>query len=101
MAVLEICSEKNTRESVVGTFKNICTVAVHCWYIKDAFVGFCQQIYLTKFQKAFGGKLTKNFYHAHQILAIKGVGFWVHPLKKENLWQKSFSDNVEWSSKKL
>ena len=22
-------------------------------------------------------------------------------LKKENLWQKSFSDNVKWSSKKL
>ena len=28
-AVLEICSEKKTRESVVVTFKNICTVAVH------------------------------------------------------------------------
>ena len=40
--VFEICSEKNTRESVVvGTFKNTCTVAVHCWYIKDAFAGFC------------------------------------------------------------
>ena len=30
IAVLEICSEKNTRESVVETFKNICIVAVHC-----------------------------------------------------------------------
>ena len=26
---------------------------------------------------------------------------WENPLKKENLQQKSFSDNVEWSSKKL
>ena len=34
---------------------------------------------------------------------IKGVGVWswVNPLKKENLREKSFSDNVEWSSKKL
>ena len=47
--VFEICSEKNTRESVVvGTFKNTCTVAVHCWYIKDAFAGFCQQIILKR-----------------------------------------------------
>ena len=34
IAVLDIHSEKNTRESVVQTFKNICTVAIHCWYIK-------------------------------------------------------------------
>ena len=45
-AVLARCSEEKTkvslfRVSVVGTFKNICTVAVHCWYIKDAFAGFC------------------------------------------------------------
>ena len=27
---------------------------------------------------------------------------WMKPLKKENLWQKSFSsDNTEWSSKNL
>ena len=52
IAVLEICSDKNTKESVVGTFKNIYTVAVHCWYIKDAFVGFWPQI-LKKIQKAF------------------------------------------------
>ena len=49
--------------------------------------------------------MTKNFCHAWQILAVKGVGVgvWVNPLKKENLWQKcfSFSDNVEWSSKNL
>ena len=41
--VLETCSENKTKDSVVGTFKNICTVAVHCWYIKDAFEGFCQK----------------------------------------------------------
>ena len=40
-AVHEICFEKKTKESVVGTFKNICTVTVHWWYIKVAFVGFC------------------------------------------------------------
>ena len=45
-AVLEICSDKNTGESVVGTFKNICTVAVHYWYIKDVFAGFYQQLYI-------------------------------------------------------
>ena len=47
IAVLEICSEKKTRVSVVGTFRNICTVSVHFWYIKDAFAGFCQK----KFEK--------------------------------------------------
>ena len=30
IAVLELYSEKQTRESVVRTFKNISTVAVHC-----------------------------------------------------------------------
>ena len=29
IAVLEACSEKKTRESVVGAFKNIVAVAVH------------------------------------------------------------------------
>ena len=29
-AVLEICFGKRTTESVVETFKNICTVVVHC-----------------------------------------------------------------------
>ena len=52
IAVLEICSDKNTKESVVGTFKNICTMAVHCWYIKDAFVRFWPQIF-KQIQKAF------------------------------------------------
>ena len=32
-------------DHVVGTFKNICTVPVHCWYIKDAFAGLCQLIF--------------------------------------------------------
>ena len=44
IAALEIYSEENIGESVVGTFKNICTVAVHCWYMIDVFAGFCQQI---------------------------------------------------------
>ena len=39
-AVLEICSEKKTRESVAETFKNKVAVGVHCWYIKDAFAAF-------------------------------------------------------------
>ena len=32
----------------------------------------CQKIVEKKIQKAFKGKLTKNFCHAYQILAIKG-----------------------------
>ena len=40
-AVLEICPEKSSRESVVGTFKNKRTVAVDCLYIKDAFARLC------------------------------------------------------------
>ena len=27
------------------------------------------------------------------------MGVWVNPLKKENVWQRSFSDNLEWCSK--
>ena len=34
-------------------------------------------------------------------MAIKGVGCLGEFVKKENLWQKSFSDNAEWTSKKL
>ena len=30
ITVFEICTEKETRESVVGNFIDICTVAVHC-----------------------------------------------------------------------
>ena len=36
---------KQHQKFAVGSFKNICTVVVHCWYIKDAFAGFCQQVY--------------------------------------------------------
>ena len=32
-------------ESIVQTlFKNTVAVAVHCWYIKNFFTGFCEQI---------------------------------------------------------
>ena len=53
--ILEIFSEKKTKESVVETFKNTVAVAVHCWYINDAFARFCQQIFenfLKMFQTA-------------------------------------------------
>ena len=43
--ILEIYFEKKTKEFVAGTFRNICAVAVHCWYTKDVFAGFCQQIF--------------------------------------------------------
>ena len=36
------------------------------------------------------GALTKNFCHALQILAIKGVGGLSESVKRENLRQKSF-----------
>ena len=54
-----------TKETVVRTFKNIWTVAVHCWYLKEAFAGFCQQI-LEKifFSESILGKIDKNFFHA-------------------------------------
>ena len=54
-AVLEECFEKKTKESVVGTFKNICTVAVHYWDIKDAFAGFWHT--QKKIRKHFSGWL--------------------------------------------
>ena len=40
ITVLKICTEKETRESVVGNFINICTVAVHCWYIMNVAAGW-------------------------------------------------------------
>ena len=43
MAILEIWFEKKAKESVVGAVKNIRTVVVHCWYIKDAFAGNCRK----------------------------------------------------------
>ena len=43
---LEICSENKIRESIVRIlFKNTVAVAVLCWYIKDTFTEFCQQIF--------------------------------------------------------
>ena len=35
-------------DHVVGTFKNICTLAFHCWYIKHAFAEFYEKIFLRK-----------------------------------------------------
>ena len=65
IAVPQICSQKNTRESVVGNFKNICTVAVHWWYIKHAFAGFSQQMFIKKIRRRWQklSKFTKNFCH--------------------------------------
>ena len=60
IAVLEIYSEKKTRESVVGTFKNISTVAVHCWYIKDVFAEFCQQIFEQNISEVILGTIHKT-----------------------------------------
>ena len=58
IAGLEICSENKIRESIVRTlFKNTVAVAVLCWYIKDAFTEFCQQIFE---KKCFRGHLRKN-----------------------------------------
>ena len=75
-------------------------VAVHCWYIKDAFAGFCQQIFEEKtvFHRASKRKSTKTFCHTLQTLAIKGVGGVEldQSVKKKNLKRKSFSDVVHW-----
>ena len=53
VCVKTIFFEKKTKESLVEIFEIICTVAVHCWYIKDAFAGFCRQIFEKKIQKTF------------------------------------------------
>ena len=51
----EISIEKKTKEHVVGTFKN----TVNRWYKKDAFAGFCQQIFEKKnFRRHFNGLAT-------------------------------------------
>ena len=68
-----MCSEKNNGESVVRTFKNICTVAVGI---------------LGKIDK-------KTFVTLSKFWLLRGWELWVNPLKKENLLQKSFSDNHE------
>ena len=107
-AVFEICSEKKTRESITGNFKNICAVTVHCWYKQDAFAGFREQIFeKKKFRRHF--RVDKNNLSRLADLAIRlcvcvlGRGCWAlsESVKKQNLRWKSFSDNVEWSSKKL
>ena len=60
IAVFETYSRKKTRESVAGTFKNISTVAVHCWYIKDVFAEFCQQIFEQNISEGILGKIYKT-----------------------------------------
>ena len=78
-AVFEICSEKKTRESITGNFKNICTVTVHCWYKQDAFAGFREQIFEKKnFRRHF--RVDKNNLSRLADLAIRlgvCVGAWV------------------------
>ena len=54
---MKIYSEKKSRESVVGTFKNISTAVVQCWYIKDAFAEFCQQIFQQNISEGVLGKI--------------------------------------------
>ena len=76
---------------VVGTFKNTYTVLVHCWYVKDVFEGFCQQIFKKK-SEGILGKIGQKLYFR---LADFGLRVWVNLLKRENFRQKSFSDNVE------
>ena len=108
-AVFEICSEKKTRESITGNFKNICTVTVHCWYKQDAFAGFREQIFEKKnFRRHFG--VDKNNLSRLADLAIRlcvcwgvGVGRWVNLLKSkiydENLFQIMLNE-VQKSCKK-
>ena len=83
------CSKKKTREYVVWTFKNICTIAVHCWYKKVRLQDFFNKLFKQIFQKAFLG-LTKTFVTLSRFWLIRGWQVWVNLLKKENLWQKSF-----------
>ena len=54
-------SEKKTTESVIGTSKNISTVAIHWWYMKDAFPEICQQIFEQNISEDILGKIDKNF----------------------------------------
>ena len=44
-------SEKNPRKFVVGNFKNICKIAVHCWYIENTFAQFSKQIFEINLKK--------------------------------------------------
>ena len=83
---------QNIRESVFGTFKNICTVVVHCWYIKDASAGFCQQIFKKSSDSILGKIDKKDLCHAWQILAIKkrGLGGLGESVKKGKFETKVF-----------
>ena len=95
-AVLEICSEKKTKVFAVGTFKNICTGAVHCWYVKDAFAGFWKKNFEKKyFRRYFWVKLKNTFPTLSRFWPLRGWGVLMNPLTKENLRWKYFSDNVE------
>ena len=57
IAVLEIRFEKKSKESIAGTFKNICTVAVHGWCIKDALQDFVNKFLKKKMRRHFSGWL--------------------------------------------
>ena len=57
IAIPEIYSKKKTRESVVATFKDISTVAVHGCYIQDIFTEFCQQIFEQNIPEDISGKI--------------------------------------------
>ena len=68
----------------------MCTIAVHCWYIKDTLTGYFQQIIETNISEDILGKIDKKNLSHLSDFGHKGVGGfeWI-------------SDNVEWSSKKL
>ena len=79
------CSEQKIRDSAVGTFKNICTVAVHYWYIKHAFAEFWQQTFEKKefFSEGILRKIDKKLL---PCLAYFGQ-------KICQAWRKSFVDD--------
>ena len=47
-SVFGVPFEKNIKESGFETFKNISAEGVHCWYIRDAFTEFSQQLFEEK-----------------------------------------------------
>ena len=66
---------------------------------------FYQQIFEKKkcFRLHLRENWQKHFVTLSRFWPLRGSGVqsWVNPLKKENLGRKSFSDNIEWSFKKL
>ena len=70
---MEICSKKNTRESVVGTLLPY------------------NRITLTNIKK----KKLEDILDIIVQKSCKGWKVWVNPLKKENLQQKLFSNNFD------